>query len=162
MRGVVLCLLLGALGWPACTGWSLEPYTIEGLNKVYVPYFKNDTFYRRIEHDLTRQVIARIQSRPDLFLTDENSAELVIKGRIIDYQQRVLSENRNDIVTSASATISVEIKVVRARDGKVLKSEVLRDTAQFDQVLNETLETAQREAFFVLSQRIVDLLEEEI
>lgn len=157
-----LAVLVTILGFGGCTGWSMKPFTLEGLNKVYVPYFKNDTFYRRVEHDLTREVISRIQQRPDIHLVDENSAQLILKGRIIDYQLRILAEDRQDRVTSASSTITVEVQVVRARDGRVLRETRLRDTARFDELANETLESAREDSYSILSQRIVDLLEEDI
>jgi len=145
-----------------CTGWSVEPLGLGGLNRVYVPFFKNDTFFRRVEHDLTRQVILRINERQDFFLTDENSAELILEGRIVDYNLREIAEDREDRVTSASSTITVEVKVIRAWDRKILRSEIVRDTAQYDLVLNETLESAREDSFKILSQRIVDLLEEKL
>lgn len=157
--GAVLLLVLGTGG---CLNWSLEPFTLDGLNKVYVPFFKNDTFYRRVEHDLTRRVIARIQQRPDLHFVGEKAAELILKGRIIEYRLREMAEDRQDRVTSASATITVEIEVIRTRDRKVLRKTRLHDTALYNKLENETLDTAKQESFTILSQRIVDLLEEDI
>lgn len=78
----------------------------------------------------------------------------------MDYQLRVLSEDRYDRVTDAAATITVEIQIVRARDGKVLKTKIMRDSEAFSDLLNESLETAQAGSFFTLSRRILDLLEE--
>lgn len=144
----------------ACASWSLDPLTVEGAERVYVPIFQNDTFYRRLEHDLTRQVIARIQEKPGLYFADEKSADVIIKGRIMDYQLRVLTEDRYDRVTDAAATITVEIQIVRARDDKVLKTKIMRDSESFSDLLNESLETAQAGSFFTLSRRILDLLEE--
>ncbi|MFH1998104.1 MAG: LPS assembly lipoprotein LptE [Planctomycetota bacterium] len=145
-----------------CSGWSMGPFTIEGLTRVYVPYFENETFYREVELDLTRQVISRIQQRADLDLADENSAELIIKGRIISYQLNVLSEDATDTVLSESAQIGVHIMVYRASDHKVLRDIILYDSEVYNQLLNQTLETARSQSFVRLSQKIVALLEEAI
>lgn len=157
--GSLLCTLLLPLG---CTGWSTKPFTVEGLSYVYVPYFTNETFYREVELDLTRQVISRIQQRPDLTLADENSAELIIKGRIISYQLHVLSEDQDDNVLSESAQIGVHIMLHRASDMAVLKDTVIYDSEVYNQLLNQTLETARSQSFVRLSQKIVALLEEDI
>jgi len=143
----------------ACTGWSTESLILGGMEKVYVPYFQNDTFYRRLEHDLTRQVIARINERPDVYLADEESAELILEGRIRKYHKSVLGEGRHDEVLEGAATVTVEINIIRAADGVVLRTEILRDTAEYFEGLGETLEMTRGESFDVLAGRIVALLE---
>jgi hypothetical protein len=153
-------MILGLLQSNACVGWRTGPLVLEGLERVYVPYFENDTYFRRLEHDLTHEVISRINERSDLFLTDEKSADLILKGRIIDYRLTVLSEDPQDRVLESAATVTVEVKVVRASDGSVLREAVLRDSAEFNREFNESLETARVESFSVLSRKIVSLMEE--
>jgi hypothetical protein len=142
-----------------CVGWSTAPLTLEGCERVYVPYFKNDTFYRRLEHDLTREVIRRIQEKPGIHLADERSADVIIEGRITEYRLSILSEDRQDVTLEGAATIDVEIKIVRASDQKVLRQATLRDAAEYHRLLNETVDTTRSESFVTLSRRIVDLLE---
>jgi len=144
----------------SCTGWSTRSLTIDNAEKVYVPYFKNDTFFRRIEQDLTRQVIQRIQDKPGLYLTDEESADIIINGRIIDYRLSPLSEDPRDEVLEGSATICVKIEITRTSDNELLREELLTDTAEYNRLLNETVDTTRDESFSTLSRRIVDLLEQ--
>ena len=144
----------------SCTGWSTKPFTIDGLEKVHVPFFKNNTFFRRLEQDLTREVIARIHERPDLILADEKAADLIIKGTIIDYRLNVLSEDDNDRVIQAAATTVVEVQIVRASNGKVLRKAVLRDSAEYFDLFNQSLELTRSESFNTLSRKVVALLEE--
>jgi len=151
----VLCLCL-----PACTGWSTRPLVMDGLNRIYVPYFKNNTYFRRLEQNLTRAVIHRINERPDLVLVDEKSADLIIKGSIIDYRLSVLSEDENDRVIEGRATTVVHVDIVRAADGKVLRSAELRDAAEYNEKLGQGPEESRSQSFDVLSRKIVALLEE--
>jgi hypothetical protein len=132
------------------------------MDKVYVPFFKNDTFWRRIEQELTREVIARIRQRQDLFLTDEKSAELIIQGRIINYEKLILAEDEQDRVVSAATRITVDVKVIRASNGEIMKSRVLDDATDYNQRIGETFEDAQTQTFRILARRIVALLEEDI
>jgi len=163
MKTVMSALLgVSTLLSSACIHWSVDPFTLEGMNKVYVPYFKNDTFFRNVEQDLTRRVILRIQQRPDLFLTEEKSAEMIIEGRIIDYQKIVLAEDALDLVTAAAVRISVNVDVLRASDGEVLKSRVLTSTTDYNQRLGEVPEIAEGKNLDILARRIVALLEKEI
>lgn len=158
-KGLICCMLGVLLSCSACTGWSAKPLTLDGAEKVYIPFFKNDTFYRRLEQGLTREVIKRVQEKPGLYLTDEDSADVVLKGRIMDYSVFVLSEDRQDQVIEGAATIKVKIQVVRRTDNKVLREKELIDTAEYNQLFNETVDSTRDESFTTLSRRIVDLLE---
>jgi hypothetical protein len=159
IAGLSLAAWLLFASLPGCTGWSTDPLILGGSEKVYVPYFKNDTFYRRLEHDLTQEVIHRIHERPDLFLTDEKSADLILKGTVTNFRSIVRSEDRQDRAVESSTVVTVQVQVVRASDGKVLREESLTDAAQYNVDSGETLDTARDEVFNTLSRKIVALLE---
>lgn len=129
------------------------------MEKIYVPFFQNDTYYRGLEEKLTRAVINRINERTDLFLVDKSSAEMILEGRIIKYEQRVLSEDQRNRILESSATTTVAVQLIRASDRKVIKESVLVDTAEFYEALGEDLETSQLESFRILSAKIVSLVE---
>jgi hypothetical protein len=143
----------------SCSGWSTGSLVMEGMEKIYVPFFQNDTYYRGLEEQLTRAVINRINERTDLFLVDKNSAEMILEGRIIKYEQRVLSEDQRNRILESSATTTVAVQLIRASDRKVIKESVLADTAEFYEALGEDLETSQLESFRVLSAKIVSIVE---
>jgi hypothetical protein len=133
----------------------------EGMQKIYVPYFQNDTYYRGLEANLTRQVIDRIQERTDLHLVDRQSAEMILEGRIVGYEQNVLSEDVDNRILESSATMTVNVRLIRASDGTLIKEDVFRDTAEFYPDRNESIETAQRESFKLLSHRILNVVEKD-
>lgn len=155
----VLPALLALLA-AGCTGWSTRPFTLEGLHRVYVPYFKNVTFFRRLEQGLTRAVVDRINERPDLVLVDEKSADLIVRGSIIDYRLSVLSEDEQDNVIEGRAITVVHVDIVRAADGAILRSAELRDAAEFSRALGQGPEQSRADSFNVLSRKIVALMEE--
>ena len=159
-RGAFFLLFLSFFYPGACTGWSTRPLALEGMHRVYVPYFKNDTFFRRLEQNLTRAVIDRINERPDLVLVDEKSADLIIKGSIIDYRLSVLSEDENDKVIEGRAVMVVHVDILRAADGKVLRSAKLRDAAEYSRNKGQGPEDSRAQSLDVLSRKIVALLEE--
>jgi len=129
------------------------------MERIYVPYFQNDTYYRGLEEKLTDAVIARINERSDLYLVDRDCAEMILEGRITDYKQRVLSQDRQNRVLESSALTTVSVKLVRARDGKVIGRATFSDRAEFFPGKGESLETSQQESFRVLAYRIVSIVE---
>jgi len=152
--GVIFACLL-----TQCSGWSVKPLVVDGMERIFVPYFQNDTFYRGLEERLTLEVLARVHERADLRLVDRGAADLILEGRVVDFEQRVLSENTDNRTLESSAIVTVQVKVVRVSDGQVMRQETLTDRAEFFRGLGETLETAEDESFKTLSHRIVSLVE---
>jgi hypothetical protein len=161
------CLILGAILLctatcflaPGCSGWTTGSLVRDGLQKIYVPYFQNDTYYRGIEVDLTGQVLARIQERTDLHLVDRQSAEMILDGRIVDYEQRIVSEDVDNRTQESSAIMTVNVKLIRASDGTLIDEAVLRDRAEFFPDFGESLESSQADSFKRLSYRILNVVE---
>ena len=84
-------------------------------------------------------------------------------GTIVDFRQRVLSEDDRDRTRESSALTTVRIKIHDAGDPQVvLKEFQVRDRAEFFLARGETLATAQSESFFDLARKIVNGLEQEL
>lgn len=142
-----------------CAGWSTDSLVAEGMERIYVPYFQNDTFYRDLEQNLTHEVIARVRERNDLILADEASAEMVLKGRIVGFRKMIVSEDLNNNITETATVMAVKVELVRLSDGEIINQALLTDEAEFFSPLGETLETAERDSFRRLSHRILSVVE---
>jgi len=129
------------------------------MERIYVPFFQNDTYYRGLEEHLTREVIARINERTDLHLVDRNAAEMILEGRVTKYDQRVLSQDTGNRVLESSATVTVLVRLIRASDGSVIDEQTFKDRAEVFTGLQETLETSQRESFKLISHKILSIVE---
>ncbi|MFO0982518.1 MAG: LptE family protein [Planctomycetota bacterium] len=157
MRALSAAALLAAL--LGC-GYTQGSLIAEGNRRVAVPIFDNDTFYREMEFELTRTVVAEIERRPGVQVVREADADVILKGRITDLRQQVLSEDERDRVRESTATITVTVDLVDPHTGKVRKHFEVKDVSPFAAARGETLVTAQRESFLELARRIVWQLEE--
>ena len=150
----------GALaGLATGCGYSAGPLTRRVERRVHLPIFENRTFYRDLEIELTRQVEKELSSRPGISIVPPESADIVLAGTIVDFEQHVLSEDSQDRVRESSVLARVRIEVRDARTGGVQRAYEVRDRAEFLIDRGETLASATREAFFDLARRIVDGLE---
>ena len=139
-----------------------------GVRTIYVPVFKTDTFRRNLDYLLTEAVQNEIKSRTPYRLTDEFSADTILKGRIVEYRKSVLSENRFDDPRELQLLVGAEITWLDRRSGKILQQHVFPigpDLSQqasqvsFAPEAGHSLATAQQDAAGRLASQIVDLME---
>lgn len=142
-------------------GYSAGPLVAAERRRVHVPLFENRTWYRDLEVELTRQVEKELASRPGISISPREGADIVLAGSIVDFAQRVLSEDSEDRVRESSAITRVQVDVVDARSGALLKRYSIRDRAEFHAGRGESLGSATSESFFDVARRIVDGLEDD-
>lgn len=130
-------------------------------DEVFVGYFRNDTFFRDVQFDLSEQVVEEVLSRPGLRLTSKEDAEVLVSGRVINVAQRVLSEDEGLDLTTASTAITVVLEIHDAMTGALLKKKTLSQRAEYAPRLGRELEDARHEAFRFLARDIVRELEAE-
>ena len=160
MRSRVLAAAVALAIVPAC-GYSAGPLTRSKERRVHGPVFVNRTYWRDLEIDLTQQVLKELASRPGISIVPQERADIVLAGTIVDFQQRVLSEDTGNQVRESSAMTHVRIDLRDARTGSVRRRYEVRDRAEFLAATGETLATATAESFFDLARRIVDGLEDD-
>jgi hypothetical protein len=156
-----LCAALVAAVLTACVGLERGDLYPDARDQVHVSYFGNETFYRDAQFELTEQVMNEILSSPGLRLSSKEQAEIHLTGRVLDVSQRVLSEDQTQTPTSSSTAVTVEISVVDARSGALLKQRRLTQHGYSTPALGEDLAFARREAFRYLARDIVRELEED-
>ena len=159
---VLAALAVGVAAFtPSCVSFTKQSLFEAHRDEVYVPFFDNDTFYRGLELDLTERVVDEILSRPGLHLTNKESAEVYISGRLTKVRRRVLSENPSQEVTSRNSSLTARIELIDAKTGKVFKTRTITQRGEFVPGLGESVEAAQNEAFVLLARDIVRLLEKD-
>ena len=145
----------------ACIGLQKGDVYPDDRDQVWISYFWNETFYRDVEFELTEQLASEILSSPGLHLSSRDEAEIHLAGRVLDVSQAVLSEDNLQNPTSRSTAVTVEISVLDARTGALLKKRRLTQRGQAVEGFGEDLQFAQREAFRYLARDIVRELEED-
>lgn len=120
-------LLLAAVGLPSCEsgghftvlGYTTRPNYDESIKTVRVPIFKNLTFRRGLEFDLTRAVIAQIELKTP-YKVVQGDADTELTGTIISYNKNVINRNQLNEVREAETTLAVEIVWKDLRTGQIL------------------------------------------
>jgi hypothetical protein len=139
---------------------SLVP---EDRRRVFLPTFRNNTLWRDLEIELTRQVERELASRPGMFIVGREEADIVLSGTIVDFRQQVVSEDTRNRVRESAAITTVRIEIVDARDPhRVLRSYQVRDRSDFYIVSGDALAAAQTDSYLDLARLIVDGLEGDI
>lgn len=155
LRWALLALVLAGCGYTAGSLVSREYRT------VYVPIWKNYTFRRELEFRLTELVQKEIERRTHLKLTTEERADTKLSGEIVDFQQRVLTEDLRDRPVETQVRVVVNFRWEDLRTGQTILQEVgLAQTGEAISGRGETPEgAAATEAFEDLAEQIVEKME---
>lgn len=145
---------------PGC-GYSAGPLTHHEYRRVYLPMFRNQTFWRDFEVGLTHEVEKELGARPGISIVPQEGADIVLAGTIVDFQQHVLTESTTDAVRESSTVTRVRVDVKDARTGEVERTYEVRYRATFVPANGETAQTAAATSFVALARRIVDGLEDD-
>jgi hypothetical protein len=102
-------------------GYTTRPNYDPNIHTVYVPMFKNLTFYRGLEFQLTAAVVREIEAKtPFKVVSNCDTADTELLGTIISYNKNVLVVNQNNEVREAETTLGVEVVWRDRRTGDIL------------------------------------------
>lgn len=130
-RALWSILALSVLCLPACTsdghfsiaGYSTQPNFDNKVATVYVPIFKNVTFRRRLEFDLTKAVIREIElTTPYKVVSDPAKADSVLLGTIRVGNKQLLNRNQQNTIREGQTLMAVELVWKDLRTGEILSS----------------------------------------
>ncbi len=142
-------------------GYSTSSLLPEGVHRLAVDVFDNDTFYREIEFTLTREVASELRQRSDVLLTRRETADTVLTGRILKVIRPTLVETDRDLVSEQAVVVTAEVTLWNTRTGKARMRFTLANRAEYVVERGETLETAFAEALRDLAEDIVNALQNE-
>jgi hypothetical protein len=102
-------------------GYSTKPNYNCDIRTIYVPIFKNRTFYRGLEFDLTRAVVREIEAKTPYKVTSNcDGADSELIGTITTVTKAIVNINPQNEVREAEMTLSVEVIWRDRRTGEVL------------------------------------------
>jgi hypothetical protein len=138
-----LALLLPACGWDGnftIFGYSTAPNYDTNIHTVYVPIFKNITYYRGIEDQLTLAVIHEIEAKtPFKICSDRCAADTELTGTIVNFQKLILNENQLNEIREAQTILTVEVVWRDLRTGEPLSQPRPRNIESYPEVPNREL-----------------------
>ena len=150
---LLVCLLMGC-------GYSSRSVLKSGVDSVYVPIFDNHTFRRELEFVITEAVKNEILYKTQLRIVPKKKADSILQGEIVEYKERVLTEDTEDNVTETRVFIYVNVRWIDQRTGRVImkRDRMVRPT-EFVIAKGETLATANAESFDDLAELVVQAME---
>jgi len=153
------------------------------VRTVRVPIFKNRTFVRGIEFQLTEAVVKRIEQRTKWKVVCDGDADAELCGTIINVSKRVITHNPLNEIREGEIALGVEV-VWRDRNGQLLSNGAqpldplaasavidplaplpqapplfVQKSAAFIPELGESTSSARKEVVDDLADQIVSLLE---
>lgn len=128
----------------------------EGVRRVAVPVFGNESYVRGIELTMTERVRRVLIDRSEVELVrDAEQADTEIRGRVLRCNFPVLVGGTQPRILEGSAWIAVEAQLVETRTGKVLARVRGEDRAEFSTPLGESRVSALDELTEELAWKIV-------
>jgi hypothetical protein len=188
------CLLLGTVCFLACScgwdgqfnilGYTTRPNYDSSIHTVRVPIFKNSTFYRGMEFDLTRAVVREIEAKTPFKVVSEGCpADTELTGKIITFNKNILNRNQLNEVREAETVLGVEVVWKDLRSGEVISKPrprpgeplppppppgapapppppvLVQSIGHFIPELGQSLTTAQKQNVDQLAVQIVSMME---
>lgn len=104
-------------------GYSTKPNYDTRYKTVYVPTFKNLTFYRGLEFSVTKSLVREIEARtPYKVVSNRASADTELKGTIVSLTKNILNRNQLNEVREAQTVMRAQIIWRDLRTGEILSA----------------------------------------
>ena len=127
--------LLAALLCVSC-GYHVgpvKPKRMEGIRRICVKNFKNDTLQPRMEVMLASAVIKQLQFDGTYEVTDESRADAILYGSLTRIERLPTRVVRGNVLQSSEyrLTITCNYRLATARTGTVLDQRTVTGTTDF-------------------------------
>jgi hypothetical protein len=131
------------------------------LPRVAVVPFDNVTFRRGLEIQLTRLLADEVRARSPRAPESPSDADLVVQGTILRADERIYSEDDDDLVRESSIVIEVEVTLEDRTAEEVIGPYTFRERVPYSARAGRvsTLQQAETEALRDIAERIVYWLE---
>jgi hypothetical protein len=183
---LVLFLLAGCATDYTIFGYHVGSQARKDIKTVRVPIFRNMTFYRDLEFELTQAVIKRIQDTTPYKVITDGPADALLAGTIRVGASHVAVQNELNEARSRDFALAVEVSFVDARTGQdyflpvtqqpplppppadplqpaaplpTPKPYTITRSANFAQELGQSLATAQQKVINDIAVQIVNMMD---
>lgn len=102
-------------------GYTTKPNYDDRIHTVYVPIFKNITYQRGLEFDLTQAVVREIEAKtPYKVISDRDRADTELLGTIVTVTKNLLNMNQLNEVREGEYVVTVQVAWRDLRTGELL------------------------------------------
>lgn len=148
-------------------GYSFRSPVPSHLNTVYVATFDNETREFQLTQQLTERIINEFlaESRLEL-VSDEDEADLVVHGAILDYEEEALSydpgETVNPDVFTRRVVLRIDIELLdEVREQTLWQNRALTEWGEFNEDDGEDRETGIDRAVEKIAEEVLRHVAEE-
>lgn len=159
--------VIAAAAIVAGCGYSFRSPVPAHLDTVYIPTFENETREFSLTQQMTDAVQERFLNESRLRIaSDEDDADLVVRGTIVDYNEEALSYDprtgANPDVFTRRVLVSVDIELDdRVQDRMLWENSQLVMWGEFNEEAGESRETGIERALDKISEEILRHVAEE-
>jgi hypothetical protein len=129
-------LPLAALLFAGCAGYKIgpvQPKFMEGIHKIAVPTFRNDTLEPRVEVPMATAVIKQFQLDGTYQIVDEKYADAILEGTLDTIERRPARSVRGNVLLTKEYTLTVRgrFKLTNKSTGLVIDERTVTGTTSF-------------------------------
>ena len=159
---VSACAVLAGCGYTVGNSFQAQVRTVS------VPVFKNETFRRGIELQLTSAVQKEILDRTPFRLADDSTADTRLVGTLVQANKAALAFTPFNDPRQLQLSLAIEVRWEDLRSGQVLayqripispETVALVSNSEWAPELGQSRATAERQGVETLARSIVDLME---
>ncbi len=133
------------------------------IKKINIKFFKNRTSNNTIATALTNDLIYEIGRNKNITITDENSADAVISGKITSFEVTTIAHTDTYISSEKRVTVTTSVKIT-GKDGTLIwiREALLAQEAFKTNQTKSMEEQNQNSAVIILSKRLAELIHSSI
>lgn len=150
-----------AAGLASGCGYGTTSRTAKDIKSIYVPFFENKTAEPNLEISVTERIITNLVTDNTLKVVNENAADAVLEGEIVDFKNQPFSFNQDLNAEEYHVVIKVVVSLFNRRTNEPIweKRSFVGDGSYFvEQVENgRTFDDAVAESIREITERILNL-----
>ncbi len=114
-KNLSFCIQLAFVIWVltlSSCGYSTRSLLPGYMQKVHIKIFENNTVKIGLDELATNAVIDAFRSGSSLRIVDENSADIVIEGKVTGYAKEPFTYTANQVITDYKITVKFSVRCI--------------------------------------------------
>ncbi|MDD5454669.1 MAG: LPS assembly lipoprotein LptE [Candidatus Ratteibacteria bacterium] len=146
------------------TGCGYKPFSPirENIKTVYVPTFKNLTYYPSISAIVTDALRTEVILNGTFKLANEENAQAILTGEVKDFKRTAMIYDEEDNIIGGSLTIEVNVKFLSYPKKEILWKETFKESESVNYFLAGSLAKTENEITELVAEKIARKILERI
>jgi outer membrane lipopolysaccharide assembly protein LptE/RlpB len=113
VKSRIIYFLICLLCLSGCGVYSFKGQGIGGIKTIAVEPFDNQTAEFGIREQITDAILTKLLGDRTLSIANSQTADAILRGRVIQIDDRPLSYHENETVTEYQVTLTVEVMLFK-------------------------------------------------